>query len=368
MFKFRFRKKIQQKDFAGVTPPGAAPGTLMAAPDAEDPVIQTFAFGEREFVEGEIEEVSDIPELVDHWPVTWIDVSGLADVKVIKQIGTTCKLHRLALEDVVNTDQRPKLEEYENNLFVVVRMLEADENALAIDQLSMFICDNYLVTFQSTRTDCFDPVRERIRKGRNKLRKSGPDYLAYALIDAVIDAYFPILEEYGKKIEALEDRILESPESSLITEIHEIKRDLLVLRRNIWPVREVLKSLTRESYPAITDETQIYLRDCYDHALRIVDLIESYRLTCKDLMDLYLSLVSNKMNEVMKVLTVISTIFIPPTFIAGVYGMNFNTEASGFNMPELNSTMGYPICLGAMAFIGIAVLAFLYSKGWLRNS
>lgn len=351
-----------------MAPPGAAPGTLVAAPDAKKPVVRTLAYGKTEFVEGEIQNIEDIQELVEHWPVTWIDVRGLGDTKLLRQIGSKCQIHRLALEDVVNTDQRPKVEEYEANLFVVIRMLESSVSALSIDQLSVFIFENYIVTFQSSELDCLDPVRNRIKNGKGKIRSFGADYLAYSIIDAVIDAYFPILEEYGKKIEILEDKILENPESSVIKEIHELKKELLILRRNILPVREALNSLTRETYSTISEETRLYLRDCYDHALRIIDLIAAYRQSCSDLMDLYLSLVSNKMNEVMKVLTVISTIFIPPTFIAGVYGMNFNTEISKYNMPELNSMYGYPICLTAMVFIAVSVITFLFTRGWLRSN
>ena len=367
MFKLRFRRKLKPNDYRKLSTPGAAPGTLVADPDAPKTVVRTLAYGQTEFVEGEVEDIEDLEDLIDYWPVTWIDVRGFGDIKRLKKLGNVCNLHNLALEDVVNLDQRPKVEEYGQDLFVVIRMLESTEATLAMDQLSLFISDNFIATFQATDNDCLDPVRDRIRKQRSRLRKSGADYLAYTIIDAVIDAYFPVLEEYGKKIEALEDRILNDPQESMIAEIHEIKRELLVLRRNIWPVREVLKSLTREQFPSISEETRIYLRDCYDHALRIIDLIESYRLTCKDIMDLYLSIVSNKMNEVMKVLTVISTIFIPPTFVAGVYGMNFNTEASKMNMPELNSSYGYPLCLATMALMSITVIYFLYSRGWLRT-
>lgn len=369
MLKLRRKRKIKQSDYKRLTPPGAAPGTLITAPDATMTTVRKLAWGGTSpLAEGELEQLDEIPQIVEKHPVSWIDVRGLGDLKKLRQLGDICKLHKLSLEDVVSADQRPKVEEYENYLFLVIRMLEATDTTLAIDQLSMFIFQDHIVTFQSTENDCLEPVRTRIRKGKNRIRNAGADYLAYAVIDAVIDAYFPVLEEYGQKIENLEGRVLDNPESSLIAEIHELKRDLIILRRNIWPIRETLNNLIRDRHPFITDETQIHLRDCYDHALRIIDMIESYRQTCKDLMDLYLSLVSNKMNEVMKVLTVISTIFIPPTFIAGVYGMNFNTEVSKWNMPELNSALGYPLCVGAMATIALSVIAFLYSRGWLRSS
>lgn len=367
MLKLRRKRKIKETEFKRLTPPGAAPGTLIKAPGASTTVIKTISYGRESLEEDSLENTEEIEERLKQNPVTWIDVRGLADIKLLRRLGSTCKLHQLSLEDVVSEDQRPKVEEFDKYLFLVIRMLEPEGSHFAIDQLSMFIFENYLVTFQSTESDCLEPVRNRLRKGKNRIRNAGADYLGYAIIDSVIDAYFPVLEEYGQKIESLEERILENPESSHIEEIHALKRDLLVLRRNIWPVRETLKNLIRDKNPYISDETQIYLRDCYDHAIRIIDMIESYRQTCKDLMDLYLSLVSNKMNEVMKVLTVISTIFIPPTFVAGVYGMNFNTEASQWNMPELNTTLGYPICLASMALISISVLIFLYTRGWLRS-
>ncbi|MBX9696332.1 MAG: magnesium/cobalt transporter CorA, partial [Cyanobacteria bacterium] len=259
----------------------------------------------------------------------------------------------------------PKVEEYDNNLFIVIRMLELEESVLSLDQLSMFISSRFIVTFQATEADNLDPVRVRIRKERSRIRKAGPDYLAYSIIDTVIDSYFPALEGYEERIETLEDRILSGTQNAQLAEIHEIKRDLLVLRRNIWPVREALATLLRESYPAISEETRLYLRDCYDHAIRIIDLIENYRQIAADLMDLYLSMVSNRMNEIMKVLTVISTIFIPPTFVAGIYGMNFNTEVSPLNMPELNTYFGYPVCLAVMSLMTLSVIAFLFHKGWL---
>ncbi len=359
--------KIKHTDFQTVSPPGSDPGTLISLPDATPTLIRAMSFGEDGFVEKMIENLSDIKDLIGKWPVTWIDVRGFQDIEKVGELGNICNIHRLALEDVVGMHQRPKVEEYDNNLFIVIRMLELADEVLSLDQLSMFISSKYIVTFQATEEDNLDPVRSRIRKERSRIRKSGPDYLAYSIIDTVIDSYFPALEGYEERIEALEDRILSGTQSGQLAEIHEIKRDLLLLRRNIWPVREALASLLRESYPAISEETRLYLRDCYDHAIRIIDLIENYRQIAADLMDLYLSMVSNRMNEIMKVLTVISTIFIPPTFVAGIYGMNFNTEVSPLNMPELNMYFGYPACLSVMLVMTLSVIIFLISRGWLGS-
>lgn len=367
MFEFKFKGALKQSDFKSVTPPGSAPGTIVAPPDAREPVITTFAYGQSAFVEGTIESLDQIEELLSSWPVTWINVTGLGNVKRLKEIGKILNIHLLSLEDVVNQHQRPKVEDYDSNLFVVMKMLEVRDEVLCSEQLSLFIGDRFVVTFQADEGDCLEHIRERIRKGKNRIRSTGPDYLGYAILDAVVDAYFPVLEEYGERLEQLEDKILDSPGKGLVAELHQIKRDLLILRRNIWPMREALNSLIRDSYPVITEDTRVYLRDCYDHAVRIIDLIENFRQIAADLMDVYLSMASNKMNEVMKVLTVISTIFIPPTFVAGVYGMNFNTAVSPWNMPELNSQFGYPMCLLIMTLITTCVILFLFSRGWLTG-
>lgn len=368
MFQFKFKGALKQGNFQCLTPPGAEPGTIKAHPDEPKPVITTFAYGKSEFVEGVIDDLDKISILLESWPVTWINVTGLGDDKRLNELSKKLNLHALALEDVFDQHQRPKVEDYDTNLFIVAKMLEVVDEVLSSEQLSIFISDRFVITFQSHEGDCLEHIRKRIRKGKNKIRSSGPDYLGYSILDAVVDAYFPALEEYGERLEILEDKILENADKRLIAELHQIKRDLLVLRRNIWPVREALNSLIRDTYPVITEDTRVYLRDCYDHAVRIIDLIENFRQIAADLMDVYLSMASNKMNEVMKVLTVISTIFIPPTFVAGVYGMNFNTDISPWNMPELNSLFGYPLCLAIMALMTTGVILFLYSRGWLNNS
>jgi magnesium transporter len=249
----------------------------------------------------------------------------------------------------------------------VLRMLTAAER-LEAEQLSLFLGDRFVVTFQEGKPgDSLEPVRKRLRESAGKLRTLGADYLAYALIDAVIDGYFPVLEEYGERLETLEDEILDKPGAGTIARLHGIKRDLLEVRRAVWPLREALAALDRDPGELVTAETRVFLRDCYDHVVRVMDLVETYRELCADLMDVYLSSVSNRLNEVMRVLTVFSAIFIPLTFIAGVYGMNFHTDASPWNMPELAWKWGYPFCLGLMLATAGGLLVFFARKGWLRS-
>ncbi|MBI3300790.1 MAG: magnesium/cobalt transporter CorA, partial [Deltaproteobacteria bacterium] len=292
--------------------------------------------------EQEIRDPQRVRDFLDRWPVTWVDVEGLGDVETIRTLGEIFGLHRLALEDVINVHQRAKVEQYGEHHFIVTRMVRLGEH-LETEQLSLFLGKNFVLTFQEGHPgDCLDLIRERIRQKRGRIRDAGLDYLAYALLDAVVDCYFPILEEYGERLETLEDEILTRPHNGAVARIHEIKRNLLTLRRAIWPQRETFNTLLREEMPLVTDETRLYLRDCYDHTTQIIDLIETYRELGSDLIDVYLSSVSNRTNEIMRVLTVIATIFIPLTFLVGVYGMNFNPASSPWNMPELNWYWGYP--------------------------
>jgi magnesium transporter len=237
---------------------------------------------------------------------------------------------------------------------------------LESEQLSIFLGRDFVLTFQdSLPGDCLDPVRNRIRHSLGRIRQLGPDHLVYALLDAVVDCHFPVLETYGEQLDSLEDRILEAAGTRSVAQIHAIKRDLLTLRRALWPLRDALHSLLRDEIPLITDDTRVYLRDCYDHALRLIEMIETYRELCADLIDLHLSSVNNRMSEVMKVLTVFTAVFVPLTFIVGVYGMNFETSASPWNMPELLWPFGYPLIWGIMIAVALALLVFFYRKGWL---
>jgi len=357
-------------------PPGSPPGVLTVDPHAPRPVVHAIAYGPQGCHEQDVTaDLGPVPELLRHWPVTWINVDGLGGAETIQRIGEIFGLHPLALEDVVSVHQRAKVEQYGDHLFVVARMVEGGAR-VTTDQLSLFIgrrpvgkgVGGFVVTFQETAGDSFDPVRERLRKGKGHARTAGPDHLAYALLDAAIDAYFPTIEAYGERLEELEDEVMLHPTKATILRIHAIKRELLSIRRAIWPLREAINTFFREPSPLITDETRLYLRDCYDHTIQVIDLCETYRELGSGLMETYLSSISNRTNEVMKVLTIIATIFIPLTFVAGLYGMNFKTEKSPYNMPELEWYWGYPFCLALMATVAISMLVFFWRRGWLRSS
>jgi magnesium transporter len=312
-----------------------------------------------------VTDLAAIPASLARWPVTWINVDGLGDVDLISRLAEMLGLHRLAIEDAVNTQQRAKVEQYRNHLFLVAHMASANQT-LETEQLSLFLGSNFVVTFQQGLPgDPFGPVRDRIVKEAGHIRGTGPDYLAYALLDAVIDGYFPLLEAIGERLESLEDEILLRPGVQTTSIIHQTKRDLMTLRRAMWPLREAVNTLVRDANPLISPETRVYLRDCYDHTVRIIDFVETYRELGSDLMDLYLSSINQRMTEVMKVLTIIATIFIPLTFISSIYGMNFQTDKSPWNMPELTWYLGYPFALTMMAVLAMAMLYYFRRKGWI---
>lgn len=344
--------------------PGAAPGTLRIDPEAPQPFVRVLAYGTDGFVEQQIDDLGTLPALRDSWPVLWVNVDGLGSEAKLRQLAGQFGLHRLALEDVVSSGQRPKVEPYEQSLFLVARMPHAGP-LHGTEQLSLFVGEGFVLSFQERRGDFFDPVRERIRHGRGLIRAGGADYLVYALLDAVVDAYFPLVEAIGEEIEQLEVEVLESAKADAVERIHAVKRRLLALRRTIGPHREALNSLIRDSGELIRPETAVYLRDCYDHLLRLTERVEIYREQTADLMATHLSVVSNRMNEVMRVLTVIASIFIPLTFLAGIYGMNFNPEASPMNMPELNWRWGYPAFWVAIVALGGGLVIFFRRRGWL---
>lgn len=347
--------------------PGAAPGMLVPlAPGAPTPPIRIMLYGPEGFEEHEVRDVKALADCCVKWPVAWVDVDGVSNVEVVHELGKIFDLHQLALEDVVHVHQRAKVEHYGQHLFVVARMLEYSTR-LVTEQLSIFVGERFVLTFQEEHPgDCLEGVRNQIRNKVGRIRHAGPDYLVYALLDAVVDGYFPIIEQYGDRLEELEDEVLLRPQASTISTVHSVKRDLRAMRRIIWPQREALNALLRDDSPLIKAETRVYLRDCYDHTVQCLDLVETFRELCADLMDVYLSSVSNRMNEVMRVLTVISTIFMPLSFVAGVYGMNFNHDESPWNMPELFLPYGYPIILGVMGLMLIAMLGFFWHKGWLK--
>jgi magnesium transporter len=324
-----------------------------------------MAFGPTDLVEQQISDLDDIAEIRTSLGTTWVDVVQFGDSDLISQIGQTFNLHKLALEDAVNTHQRPKVEEYDDHLFVVALMVDANGSA-DTEQVAFFIGEGYVITFQERPGDCFENVRDRIRKATGRIRTAGADYTAYALLDAIVDGYFPALEKMGDRLEVLEDRVIGTPESGNITELHDLKRDLLLLRRAIWPHREVFNTLIRDEHPLIAKETKLFLRDCYDHTVQLMDIVETYREMASGLVDVHISSVSVKLNEVMKVLTIVATVFIPLSFIASVYGMNFDRETSPWNMPELGWYLGYPFALLLMCASAAGLLWYIWKKGWLK--
>lgn len=351
--------------------PGSMPGTMAIADQANptEIVVVDYNQDQHHFATGITPE--ECAACLDTELVSWIDVGGLGDKATLKTIAEIFKLHPLLLEHVVNVPQRPKLEDYPHQLVIITQMINFEEQGKGIwlEQVSFILGENYLLTIQEEpHKDCFMPIRDRLSKGKGIIRQQKADYLTYALWDTIIDCYFPALEAYGEKIEELEELVLTKPTEDTLTQIHQIKRELLALRRAIWPQRDMLNILIRDGHPSINDHVLHYFKDCYDHVVQIIDTIEIYRELTSGLMDVYLSAVSNKMNEVMKLLAVISTVFIPLTFVAGVYGMNFNTQASPWNMPELDWYWGYPLCLAIMLAIALGLIFYFWRVGWLKIS
>lgn len=346
--------------------PGTSPGTLRApeVPGAAPVRVTVIDYGPDDFTEKKVERVEELARFRETPTVTWINVEGLHDAELVEKLGQMFGFHRLTLEDVLNCGQRPKIEDYGSYHFLIMKSLFMKNGELETEQISFFLSGNFVVTFQEVPGDSFEAVRERIRQGKGQIRQMGPDYLTYALIDALVDEFFPILEAYGDRIEELESEILENPTQETVHRIHGVKRELLLLRRAAWPEREVINALQRQEADAIHPDTQVFLRDCYDHTIQVIDMIETYRDLASSMLEVYLSSASNRLNEVMKVLTIISTIFIPLNFIAGVYGMNFNTRASPLNMPELNWAFGYPMALGVMAVTAGGLVLYFKRKGW----
>ncbi len=353
--------------------PGSSPATLIprVAGVGIPPELRVTEYGPDFLEVRTVRSVAELPDIVSDGKVRWIEMNGLGDVEALRALGDKYGLHPLALEDTLNTGQRPKVESYENHLFIVAQMVYRDEELrLCGEQVSMFLGSGFLITIQEEpRVDVFTPVRERLNLGSGLIRKLGSDYLAYALLDSIIDHVFPVLEAVGDSIEELEDGILEEPNKECPQKLHEYKRVLMQMRRFIWPERDVISFLLHDDSGLISKQTKVFLRDCYDHTIQIMDLIESYRDVISGLMDMYLSMVGMRTNEVVRILTVVSSIFIPLTFIAGVYGMNFAHEVNGkvlpLNMPELYSPYGYVGCLVFMASVAVALLIFFRRKGWL---
>lgn len=345
------------------TRPGAGPGTVAIDPQAQPTIVDLLAYGPDGILEEHDVTPARIAEVRASWPVMWVDVKGLAGAETLHNIGDMFGLHPLVREDIVNVHQRAKVEEYDDHLFVVTRMVTIGEQ-IETEQLGIVLGKGFVVTFQENPGDVLGPVRDRIRGGA-PIRKAGPDHLVYALVDAVVDHYFPVLEIFGERLEELEDYTIEASDDTPLVRIHRAKHDMLTLRRAIWPQRDALAELARNGFALMTPSTHVYLRDCYDHCVQIIDLLESYRETTAGLLEVHLSIMNTRLNEVMKVLTIFATLFIPLTFIVGVYGMNFDPTVSPWNMPELRWFYGYPFVLALMAAVTVAILALFRRRGWI---
>jgi magnesium transporter len=349
--------------------PGSAPGTLSIEPDAYPTEINIFDYTPEHINHNQRLTTQEIIPYLDYESVSWVDIQGLGDEKILREMGEIFKLPPLILEDIVNVPQRPKLEYHPDFLLIITQMVMVKNQGFWTEQVSFILGKNYLLTIQEEPLrDPFDPVRNRLEKNIGLIRQLEADYLCYALIDAIVDNFFPVLENYGDRLEQLEEEAIEKPTHQTLSKIYQIRRELLAFRRLVWPQREIFNSLIRDGSGHISPTVMNYLRDCYDHTIQIIDVIETYRELASGLTDVYLSATGNKMNEIMKVLTVISTIFIPLTFIAGIYGMNFNPEKSPFNMPELNWYWGYFLCWGIMLLITSIQVYIFWKKGWFRQN
>ncbi|MBI2329391.1 MAG: magnesium/cobalt transporter CorA [Chloroflexi bacterium] len=342
---------------------GLPPGSLVHVGErkAERVKISILDYDEAQLEEKEAKTIEESFPFKEKPTVTWINIDGLHEVEIIEKLGSHFGLHPLLLEDILNTDQRPKMEDAGAYIFVVLKMLYPGENKdrVEAEQVSLILGSNFVITLQEREGDVFNPVRDRIRRNKGRIRKAGADYLAYVLLDAIVDNYFLILENVGEKIEDTEQQLATNPAPETLQYIRELKNEMIFLRKSIWPLRELINGLERSESTLIHESTGAYLRDVYDHTIQIIDTVESYRDMISGMVDIYLSSISNKMNEVMKVLTIFASIFIPLTFVAGIYGMNFEF------MPELTWRWGYFILLAVMALIGILLVVYFKRKRWL---
>jgi len=343
---------------------GLPPGSLVHIGEkkAEEVKITIIDYDETHFQEKVIKTIEECIPFKDKPTVTWINVDGIHQVELLEKLGQCYGLHPLTLEDILNTDQRPKIEDFGDYVFIVLKMLyyrdKTDE--IVTEQMSLILGSNFVISFQEgIEGDLFDPIRERIRSEKGRIRKMGADYLAYSLLDSIVDYYFVILEKLGERIESLEEKLVANPNPETLQIIHNLKREMIFLRKSVWPLREVISGLERGESSLIKESTRIYLRDVYDHTIQVIDTIETFRDMLSGMLDIYLSSVSNRLNAVMKVLTIIATIFMPLTFLAGIYGMNFKF------MPELEWRWGYPLIWMVMLGIGVFMLFYFKKKKWL---
>jgi magnesium transporter len=354
--------------------PGTPPGTLIPSASPHPPVVTLVEYSDvecKERVARSPTECLAAPEecraFLDSPSTTWIHVQGGMEPELLRNLARVFGLHALALEDVQSGNERPKVEDYEKDqLFIVMRLPVERAGRMGTEQVSMFVGRKYLVTFLDGERDPFERVRERLRGNVGRLRRCNSDYLMYTLADLVVDQGFPVLERFGEELEDIEEALADSRDQEVLVRLHELRRELLLLRRTFWPQREVLKKLVRDDYACIAEETKVFLRDCYDHTVEILDLLETYREMATGMLDVYLSTMSNRLNDIMRVLTIISTIFIPLTFIVGVYGMNFEAnQTSPWAMPELRWAYGYPVVWLVMLVIAIGMIIFFWRKRWL---
>ncbi len=343
---------------------GLPPGSLIHIGErkVQTARISIIDYGESHLKELETGAIEECLIFKDKPNVTWVDIVGLHETEILQRLGDCYGFHPLVLEDILNTDQRPKMEDYGDYVYIVLKMLTYDDKGGLIEseQISLVLGRNFILSFQEGKKgDVFDLIRERLRGAKGRIRKMGADYLAYSLIDSVVDHYFIILEHLGERVEFLEEELMTEPTTKTLQEIYHLKREMIFLRKAVWPLREVIGALERGESPLIQQNTQIYLRDVYDHTIQVIDTIETLRDTVSGMLDIYLSSVSNRLNSVMKVLTIIATIFMPLTFLAGIYGMNFK------HMPELDWRWGYPLVWMIMIAIGILMLIYFRKKKWL---
>ncbi len=354
---------------SGRSGPWTPAGTLELIPHSPAPRIRVFAFASGTVTEKLDVSVDWLRQNREQFSDLWIDVDGLGDLDTLTELGQLFGLHQLSLEDVLTLHQRPKVETYAGYHYIVLRMLSRRDGRIVSEQLSLFLGQNFVLTFQEGMPgDCLEPLRVRLRNNHLSRHERVSSFLSYSIVDSVVDSYFPILESLGETLEALEETIIFGAGEDVMHRIHEIKRELLLMRRAAWPLRDSLGPLLHDASQLVCPETKLFLRDCHDHCVQIIELVETYRELGASLMEVHLSSLSNRMNEVMKMLTVITTIFVPLTFIAGVYGMNFNPGSSPWNMPELNFYWGYPLCLTLMLTLAIGELWFFWRKGWLFQS
>jgi magnesium transporter len=342
---------------------GLPPGTpvFVGEKKIEKAKITIIDYDEKQFQEKEAKTIEECFPFKDTPTVTWINVDGVHQVDIIENIGRHFDLHPLILEDIMNTEQRPKIEDFERYIYIVLKMLYYDEkeHETKIEQVSLILGENFVISFQEMEGDIFDPIRERIRNGKGRIRKMGADYLCYALLDTIVDKYFMILERLGERIEGMEEELVDNPKPELLQEIHRLKREMIFLRKSVWPLREVINGLERGESSLIRESSRIYLKDVYDHTIQVIDTVETFRDMVSGMHDTYLSVISNRMNEVMKVLTIIATIFIPLTFVAGIYGMNFKF------MPELEWRWAYFMVWIVILVVAFFMVIFFRRKKWL---